>query len=498
VRCVRDRKAVLYKSLLGCATVLALFARLYFASRPEVGLDDATSADIAALPVASLIRFVMWNEPTMGLYYVLLHFWSAIAGNRPLALRVLSILCSVATVPAIYLLGCRLFNSGVGLTAAFLLATNATAVDFAQTIRSYSLVILLAVASSISFVKLMELPKAKIMDSWPYIISSTLAVYTHMHATFILIAHAFSACLRRTVPWRTLIVSGVTVGLVVLPLPLVTLGHYQGQSDWVTQVKLVWMGKVMPFLSGAPLLTKTPSAILLTLSTISLAAIGAFAIDFSLWSRTFTVNGLVVPIGLCALLSLVKPAFFGESRYLLICLPFLVLLVALGIGTFRRPVIILSAVMVLEIWQVVLRPLQYQTPTNRSYWSEATDYLFSTAKPGDRVVVSWKYDAWLYWYYEALQDKNHTRLRLVFPNWDATGFKVNGIYVDNNAVPQHPSAKWFQSDKTHVGRLWTIIDSSHDSTTEQLLASVRGLHTETQRTFPDGLKVILSEAESSQ
>ena len=398
MRAVHDRKPVRHGWLLAYAVLLAICLRLYFASRLEVGLDDATSADIAALPFASLIRFVMWNEPTMGLYYVLLHFWSAVAGNRPLALRVLSILFSIATVPAIYLLGCRLFNSSVGLTAAFLLTTNATAVDFAQVIKSYSLEILLVVASSFSFVKLIALPKAKVTDSWPYIISSTLAVYAHMHATFTLIAHALSACFRRAVPWRTLIASAVIIGLAVLPLPLVTFGNYQGQSDWITRAPLKWMAKVVPFLYGAPLFTKTPSAILLTLSTIALAAIGAFAADFSLWSRTFTVIGLIVPLALCALLSFFKPAFFGESRYLLICLPFLVLLVALGIGTFRRPVIVLSAVMALEIWQVVLRPLQCQTPTNRSYWSEATDYLFSTAKPADRVVVSWKYDAWLYWY----------------------------------------------------------------------------------------------------
>lgn len=498
MRWVRDRKTVPDSWLLACAIVIAVFARLYFAGRAEVGLDDATSADIAALPFPALLKFVIWNEPTMGFYYALLHFWRAIAGSSPLALRTLSILFSVATVPAIYLLGRRLFNSGVGLSAAFLLASNATAVDFAQVIKSYSLLILLVVACSFFFVKLIALPKAKITDSWPYIISSALAVYAHMHATFALIAHALSACFRRPVPWRALIASGVIVGLAVLPLPIVTFAHYQGQSDWITQAPLKWMAKVVPFLCGAPLFTKTASAILLTLSSTGLAAVGAFTADFSRWSRTFTVNGLIVPLGLCALLSFFKPAFFGESRYLLICLPFLVLLVALGIEAFRRPVIVLGAVMALEIWQVVLRPLQYQTPTNRSYWSEATDYLFSTAKPGDRVVVSWKYDAWLYWYYEALQDKNHTRLRLVFPNWDAAGFAVNGIYVDNNAVPQHPSVELFETERAQVGRLWIIVDPSHDTTTEQMLTSVRGLHTETQRTFPDGLKVILSEAESSQ
>jgi len=100
-----------------------------------IELDDAISADIAALPFLAMLKFVTWNDPNMSFYYVLLHFWSALAGNSPLALRMLSILFSAAAVAAIYLLGCRLFNQSVGLTAAFLLAANATAVEYAQIIR---------------------------------------------------------------------------------------------------------------------------------------------------------------------------------------------------------------------------------------------------------------------------------------------------------------------------------------------------------------------------
>jgi hypothetical protein len=495
VPCVRHRKIASQGSLLAWAIVISILGRLYFASRPEIGLDDGMSADIAALPFFTMINFFVWNEPTMGLYYVLLHFWIEIAGNSPLALRMLSIVLSAAAVPTIYFLGCRLFRQSTGTIAAFLLAANATAIDFAQVIRSYSLTILLVIVSSFFFVRLIVDSNRKSKDLWLYIVASTLAVYAHLHAAFELVAQAVSACFRRTPPWRTLIASGVVVALAVLPLPLVTFGHYQGQSDWMTQVKLKWMAKVVPFLCGAPLFTKTPSAILLTLTSVGLALVGAFASDLApRWNRVFTINGLFVPLGLCALLSLVKPAFFGESRYLLICLPFLVLLVALGIDTFRRPAIVLCAVMALEIWQVALRPSQYQTPANRSCFNEATDYLFSNARPGDGVALSWKFDVWRYWYYEARNDKNHARLHLVFPKWGGSNFAVNGVYVDNDSVPERPSAAWFEREAAEGGRLWIIIDPSHDNTTEQILRSVRALHIETQRTFPDRLKVILAQS----
>jgi len=50
-------------TVLAGAVVLAAFARIYFASRPEIGLDDATSADIVALPFLAMLRFVTWNDP---------------------------------------------------------------------------------------------------------------------------------------------------------------------------------------------------------------------------------------------------------------------------------------------------------------------------------------------------------------------------------------------------------------------------------------------------
>ena len=41
-------------ALLVGAVVLAALVRIYFASRPEIGLDDATSADIVALPFLAM------------------------------------------------------------------------------------------------------------------------------------------------------------------------------------------------------------------------------------------------------------------------------------------------------------------------------------------------------------------------------------------------------------------------------------------------------------
>src|ERR1700682_6368114 len=83
-----------------------------------------------------------------------------------------------------------------------------------------------------------------------------------------------------------------------------------------------------------------------------------------------------------------------------------------------------------------------------------------------------------------------SQLHLAFPDWDAESFAVNGV-VDSIVVPAHPSAEWFDHEEPKFKRLWIIVDSYNDSTTEQLLTSFRSFHLKIQRTFPNGLNVLL-------
>ena len=92
---------------------------------------------------------ILWRrEADMSLYYFLLHGWLLFGGSE-FFVRSFSVLFAVASVPAIYLLGRQLFDSRVGLIAAALLAVNAYLVQYSQDARSYSLMVLLGLLSSL-------------------------------------------------------------------------------------------------------------------------------------------------------------------------------------------------------------------------------------------------------------------------------------------------------------------------------------------------------------
>ncbi len=106
----------------------------------------------------------------------LLRLWLYL-GESEWILRSLSVVFGVATVPAVYILGMRLFGPKAGLISATLLSLHTFHVQNSQEGRSYALVTLL-VLSTYFFVRALEAPHNK--KHWlTYRLVSVVAVYAH-------------------------------------------------------------------------------------------------------------------------------------------------------------------------------------------------------------------------------------------------------------------------------------------------------------------------------
>jgi 4-amino-4-deoxy-L-arabinose transferase-like glycosyltransferase len=94
------------------------------------------------------------------LYYLLLHLWSALHGDSPYAVRLLSALFGAATIPIIYLIGKRLSGAVVGVVAAVLLAFSPFHIYFAQEARMYTLLAFNAAVAIYALARLLTDPRA--------------------------------------------------------------------------------------------------------------------------------------------------------------------------------------------------------------------------------------------------------------------------------------------------------------------------------------------------
>jgi uncharacterized membrane protein len=164
-------------------TTLAAGLRFFALARKPFWLDECFSVEVARLSWHDF-AFLLWRrEANMALYYLLLRGWLSF-GSTPYFIRSLSVIFSLAAVPAIFWLGSHLFDRRVGLIAAALLSVNAYHIRYAQEARSYSLFCLLAILSSGFLVATLRRDSRR---SWiGYVVSSVLAVYAHLYALLLI------------------------------------------------------------------------------------------------------------------------------------------------------------------------------------------------------------------------------------------------------------------------------------------------------------------------
>ena len=128
---------------VGVGLVVAAGLYLRFWTRSGLWLDEALTVDIARLPLHEIPN-ALKHDGAPPLYYYLLHFWISLFGQSNDAVRALSGVFAVLTLPVGWLCGKRLGGRSVAWTMLVLLASAPFAVYYCTTeSRMYALVILL-------------------------------------------------------------------------------------------------------------------------------------------------------------------------------------------------------------------------------------------------------------------------------------------------------------------------------------------------------------------
>ena len=129
---------------VGALTVVAAAAGGFQLGTRSLWFDESWSVLVAQMHGGQFWRAWLHADPNMSLYYLLLHFWVPIGASEA-AVRALSLLWTVATVPVLYALSRRLLGFTVAWVACLLFGTSGFVVTYAQQARGYSLLAFLAV-----------------------------------------------------------------------------------------------------------------------------------------------------------------------------------------------------------------------------------------------------------------------------------------------------------------------------------------------------------------
>jgi mannosyltransferase len=261
-----------------------------------------------------------------------------------------------------------------------LLAVHAFHIEYSQEARAYSLALLLALLSCYFFLEILESPS---QHTWrAYALSSILMVYAQVLGALLLLTQWVYAGFLRNLSKRVLRVATVIAGFVSPLMFVLLFSSDRSQLAWMNQSSGATLYGLLLNFSG------NGGTVLLILEVALLA--GSLVFRFrksplrSSLGYIFLWVWALLPVVVVNTLNLRWPVL--QARYLIVCLPAFLLLVADGLSHIRSRVAFVAAFMAVAGLSVVGVSSYFRTRTDLNHsdnWRDASRHILSEAQPGD-------------------------------------------------------------------------------------------------------------------
>ncbi len=319
------------------------------------------------------------------LYYYLLHWWMAAAGQSEFALRSLSVATGLLIVPLLYVLGRRLWCHQAGLLAAVAGAVSPLLVYYSQETRMYAQVTLFGLLSTYLLVRASE----------PSAVSRQPAAWLAYGATAA--ACLYSQYIGALVPaFQGLYVLGVR--RKALPgFAVAAAGAVLAFAPWVALAKDSLLGwpstnafHAGPWLFGDAALRYVeglsasfePLPVGLTVVVVVLGAIGLWKAPAEY--RLLAAGYLLVPLAIMFLLGYRKPVY--NPKFALLALPGFLLLVGAGVSAMGR---LRAAGLALLLASAGYALANYYANPQfaRDDYRAVAHFISTSGRPGDAIIL---------------------------------------------------------------------------------------------------------------
>jgi mannosyltransferase len=390
---------------VGVAVGLAIAAGLLlrFWTRSGLWLDEALTVNIARLPLHD-IPDALKHDGAPPLYYYVLHFWMLVFGQSNSAVRALSGVFAVLTLPVGWFCGRRLGGRAVAWTMVVLLASAPFAVYYATESRMYALVILLTGCGFLALGRAVEKPRPGNLIAVAVVTAALLysqywSVYlVALVGLWLVVAvwHSRRGGRPGDAPWGALIAVAVGVLLFVPWAPTFVYQAKHTGTPWAAPPNFSAVINALTGFTdnqGSTLQTGTNQGRLLAVIYFAMLALAVFGIgksgriiELDLRTRPRARSLVFVVLGtlFAAIAGGILTASAFSSRYAaVVFLPF-VLLVALGTVTLLN-----RWVRVIVVGLAVVAGLissAQNVTTQRTQANNVAAAINAEAKPGDIIA----------------------------------------------------------------------------------------------------------------
>jgi 4-amino-4-deoxy-L-arabinose transferase-like glycosyltransferase len=404
------------------------FARL---GAQSLWIDEIFTRDMARVGGAMTLRDLLENVHGP-LYAVVVHVWSAIAGDTEAALRTPSAMCGIATVPAMAWLSSRWLGRETAGWAAWLTALSPFLIWYSQEARPYAMLILMVCLSS---ALMLELARAGSRRG--------AAVYAASVATGVLGAPAFGFVLPLHLRWwlgevarrRQRLIQTAVAGAVLLAIAAPWVPQFVATWDWqrlhpghvASSSEAPLRGPTTFHLAALPYALFTYSvgytlgpsprelradptlatlrrhageiaAVALLCGGIAIIGLASLARRRRLWDAALWLG---IPLLVVSWFAISNFKVF-HPRYLATAAPLVLMVAAAAFADLGSRARALLGILLLLLWGVSLAHL-YGTPAHgKEDMRGAGRFVTERARPGEKVLAVNTIDLMQYYYHGAV------------------------------------------------------------------------------------------------
>lgn len=382
-----------YRYVLTAIVLVAAVLRFWNLGARGFWFDEGYSWGMTRLPWPLFFHWICTRAADMTAYYTLAKLWT-IFGTSEFAMRSLSAVVSVATVPVVAELGRRLYSRKAGILAAAMFAVHVFVIHFAQEARTYPLVMFFVALGWLQLTNVVREPSRR---NWFLFSLLALAqVYAHFLAGFNVAAQFLTLLFLspKKLGWSGILRSVGTITVGMLPALAYTLLH-QGDLSWARPTGFGILREFADSVTGrsqSSVHICVFGVLFLVVFVRSIAVWRSKGIGYELWAASIPVVGFVVPVLALLVISLRQPVFI--PRYLAFTVLPLLLGVAWLCSRLTAKWYALGSVILIA---ALARPLPafYRAATWNDYyntvsWDDFRDtvqYISLRQQPGDAIMV---------------------------------------------------------------------------------------------------------------
>lgn len=175
------------KILIFLITILGAILRIYKISERSIWLDEAITAQVSQSGIVGIIL----NRAQTGIhppfYFILMYFWTKIWGDSEIALRSLSLIFGVLSIPLLYKFVNKIYDRTTAIISSLLFSLSPFLIYFSQEARMYPLFTFLALLS-LNYVYNLVNREFSRKNLVKVLIVNSILLYTHFFSSLLILA----------------------------------------------------------------------------------------------------------------------------------------------------------------------------------------------------------------------------------------------------------------------------------------------------------------------